>query len=353
MSFVVECKNSTCGNRRRNSATWSAVIVHADLAEHVVRESPARIAELIAWGTRFDSHNGALELGREGGHSHHRIVHALGDQGRFAEAADARQQDCELVAAETREQGLLAADLRHAIGDEAQQPVARRVAVDIVDGLEAIEIHVEQGQAVAMASRQGQIAFQLLHEHGAVGQAREGVVLSHEAHRFFSLLPFGDIRIHAHEAGGLQILITNHGDAHVVTAQVTIADLVPDVALPEPLVSEVLPHLLIEGLIVLAGFEQAGALALDFGDAVTGELAESAVGREDPALRIAHHDPLAALLEHRAGDGALLDGRLADLQRLSRGQVIAHQDAAHQCGDRTHTAADQQVDPEGEIDPAW
>jgi len=54
-------------------------LCHEDVVDAVVREAPARIAELIAWGTRFDSHNGSLELGREGGHSHHRIVHALGD----------------------------------------------------------------------------------------------------------------------------------------------------------------------------------------------------------------------------------------------------------------------------------
>jgi len=54
-------------------------LCHEDVVDSVVREAPARIAELIAWGTRFDSHNGSLELGREGGHSHHRIVHALGD----------------------------------------------------------------------------------------------------------------------------------------------------------------------------------------------------------------------------------------------------------------------------------
>ena len=45
----------------------------------VVREAPARINELVAWGTHFDEVAGELELGREGGHSHHRIVHALGD----------------------------------------------------------------------------------------------------------------------------------------------------------------------------------------------------------------------------------------------------------------------------------
>jgi len=54
-------------------------LCHADVVDAVVREAPTRIAELIAWGTRFDATNGALELGREGGHSHRRIVHALGD----------------------------------------------------------------------------------------------------------------------------------------------------------------------------------------------------------------------------------------------------------------------------------
>jgi L-aspartate oxidase len=52
---------------------------HEDVVTAVVREAPQRIAELIAWGTRFDLQNGSLALGREGGHSHDRIVHALGD----------------------------------------------------------------------------------------------------------------------------------------------------------------------------------------------------------------------------------------------------------------------------------
>jgi L-aspartate oxidase len=54
-------------------------LCHEDVVESVVREAPDRIGELIAWGTKFDERNGELELGREGGHSHHRIVHALGD----------------------------------------------------------------------------------------------------------------------------------------------------------------------------------------------------------------------------------------------------------------------------------
>ncbi len=49
------------------------------VVEMVVREAPARIDELVQWGTHFDQQAGGLALGREGGHSHHRIVHALGD----------------------------------------------------------------------------------------------------------------------------------------------------------------------------------------------------------------------------------------------------------------------------------
>ncbi len=49
------------------------------VVEMVIREAPRRIEELVQWGTQFDRENGELVLGREGGHSHHRVVHALGD----------------------------------------------------------------------------------------------------------------------------------------------------------------------------------------------------------------------------------------------------------------------------------
>lgn len=50
-----------------------------DVVEDVIKEAPDRISELINWGTKFDLENGEMALGREGGHSHARIVHALGD----------------------------------------------------------------------------------------------------------------------------------------------------------------------------------------------------------------------------------------------------------------------------------
>jgi L-aspartate oxidase len=50
-----------------------------EVVNMVVREGPGHIRQLIQWGTHFDTEHGELALGREGGHSHHRIVHAMGD----------------------------------------------------------------------------------------------------------------------------------------------------------------------------------------------------------------------------------------------------------------------------------
>lgn len=50
-----------------------------EVVEMVVREAPKHIRQLIEWGTVFDQENGEILLGREGGHSHNRIAHALGD----------------------------------------------------------------------------------------------------------------------------------------------------------------------------------------------------------------------------------------------------------------------------------
>ncbi|HEV8335308.1 MAG TPA: L-aspartate oxidase [Candidatus Polarisedimenticolia bacterium] len=45
----------------------------------LVEEGPARIQELIDWGTRFDREGTRLAFGREGAHSRRRVLHAHGD----------------------------------------------------------------------------------------------------------------------------------------------------------------------------------------------------------------------------------------------------------------------------------
>ncbi len=50
-----------------------------DVVERVVREGPQLIRQLDAWGAEFDQVNGKLDITREGGHSHPRILHSQGD----------------------------------------------------------------------------------------------------------------------------------------------------------------------------------------------------------------------------------------------------------------------------------
>jgi|SRR5579883_141161 len=54
-----------------------------DVVDMVIREAPQQIDKLIEIGTHFDEEDGHLALTREGGHSHRRIVHALGDSTGF------------------------------------------------------------------------------------------------------------------------------------------------------------------------------------------------------------------------------------------------------------------------------
>src|SRR5437763_3164733 len=61
-------------------------LCHADVVETVVREGPDRVRDLIALGTNFDlrgdPEDREYDLGREGGHSKRRILHATDATGR-------------------------------------------------------------------------------------------------------------------------------------------------------------------------------------------------------------------------------------------------------------------------------
>ncbi len=65
----------------RDTLKAGGTLCHRDTVEWVVQQAPDRIRELMALGTQFDRKEGAdeLTLGREGGHSHNRILHAMGD----------------------------------------------------------------------------------------------------------------------------------------------------------------------------------------------------------------------------------------------------------------------------------
>lgn len=67
-------------NHVRDTHIAGANLCDPAIVDLVIREAPGHIRELLEWGAKFDlADDGELLLGREGGHSHNRIAHALGD----------------------------------------------------------------------------------------------------------------------------------------------------------------------------------------------------------------------------------------------------------------------------------
>jgi L-aspartate oxidase len=64
-----------------------AGLCHEDAVRELVRDGPDRVRDLMDWGARFTLSRDGLSLGREGGHSRRRIVHAQDLTGREIERA--------------------------------------------------------------------------------------------------------------------------------------------------------------------------------------------------------------------------------------------------------------------------
>jgi L-aspartate oxidase len=63
-----------------DTMTTGCGINNRDTVEQVVRDGPGLVRELLEWGAEFDRQkDGSVSITLEGGHSHARIAHALGD----------------------------------------------------------------------------------------------------------------------------------------------------------------------------------------------------------------------------------------------------------------------------------
>jgi L-aspartate oxidase len=71
----------------RDTLVAGAGLCDQEVVELVIRQGPERIRELIKLGTDFTYTDSGLSLGREGGHSRHRVVHARDETGREVERA--------------------------------------------------------------------------------------------------------------------------------------------------------------------------------------------------------------------------------------------------------------------------
>ncbi|KAK1423526.1 hypothetical protein QVD17_18837 [Tagetes erecta] len=85
---AVLCPTDSVENHVQDTIVAGAYLCDEETVRVVCTEGPERIRELIAMGASFDhGEDGNLHLAREGGHSHHRIVHAADMTGREIERA--------------------------------------------------------------------------------------------------------------------------------------------------------------------------------------------------------------------------------------------------------------------------
>lgn len=69
----------------QDTATAGAGLCKEEVVRKIVAAAPALIEELARWGVRFSTEDGKFALGREGGHSRKRVVHAGDYTGRELE----------------------------------------------------------------------------------------------------------------------------------------------------------------------------------------------------------------------------------------------------------------------------
>jgi L-aspartate oxidase len=86
IAAVMDASDSTESHFRDTIDAGAGLCDH-DVVRLVVEEGPDRIRELMEFGAKFTSEGKGLHLGREGGHSAHRIVHAADATGREVERA--------------------------------------------------------------------------------------------------------------------------------------------------------------------------------------------------------------------------------------------------------------------------
>ncbi|XP_039014361.1 L-aspartate oxidase, chloroplastic-like [Hibiscus syriacus] len=85
---AVLCPSDSIESHMQDTIVAGAYLCDEETVKIVCTEGPDRIRELIAMGASFDhGEDGNLHLAREGGHSHHRIVHAADMTGREIERA--------------------------------------------------------------------------------------------------------------------------------------------------------------------------------------------------------------------------------------------------------------------------
>jgi L-aspartate oxidase len=186
----------------RDTLLAGAGLCRARAVADLVNDGPARVRELIAWGVQFSAGERGLSLGREGGHSRRRIVHAGDTTGREIERAL-----LDAVAAHPR---IRLCEDHHAIdllvGDDPELDGARCVGALVLDHV-TDEVRAFHGRVVMLST--GGLAQAFLHTTNPAIATGDGVAMAYRAGAAIANLEFMQFHPTAlYPAGANAFLIT-------------------------------------------------------------------------------------------------------------------------------------------------
>ena len=216
----------------------------------------------------------------------------------------------------------------------AQHGVTGRMAMVVVDGLEAVEVDGEHAQRPGTLAAD---AVELFHVEGPVAQLREHVVLAQILEIGLGLLARGDVHQREQHQRPIILVPLHDGELHVDVHRLARQRVVDDLALLEQLAVPQVLQLLGKGLMHLAT-EYAADLVEQLGLAVRAEHVQRLLVHVDDTdlLHAAVHefgvyldeglevaDTLAPHIVHEALDGAEILHPQRDRRMLEQAARIA------------------------------
>jgi len=168
----------------------------------------------------------------------------------------------------------------------------------VVDHLEAVEVDEQHADVPVVAARVDQCLLQAQFQRQAVRQFGQRVVVRQEVDAFLGTLALGDVGEHRDVMGHAAGREFHDGvDRHPLRVDVAALAAVENLAGPVAVAPQGVPHLPVEGLVVLARGEDLRVLADHLVRRVAGDLREGFVHRNDAVLVVGDHDRFRAVVE--------------------------------------------------------
>jgi len=167
----------------------------------------------------------------------------------------------------------------------------------IVDHLETIEVDEHQRDPVPFAASHGQRLVEQLLQAEAVEQTGQHVVMGNVVQPLFRGALGRDIGEVRDVVAGIPLIVTNQRNRHPLRIDPAVLAPVPDLALPETALVDVVPHPLILFPRRPAGRQKTGIAPDRLLGAVAGQGGKGRIDGNDLVVSIGDQDRLAAVLD--------------------------------------------------------